>query len=155
MARQRKFVTIGLVILAAICAGGRLALGAEPRIHYDNQCITLDGKDLVLFSGAFHYFRCPKELWADRFAKHKGAGFNTVETYVAWDFHEQSPPAGLDDFSKLDMSELHDWLAMATDQFGFNVILRPGPYICAEWDGGGYPQWLWTKKPADFQGSSW
>src|SRR5258707_7619855 len=44
---------------------------------------------------------------------------------------------------------------MATDQFGLNVVLRPGPYICAEWDGGGYPQWLLTKRPADFQGKSW
>jgi Glycosyl hydrolases family 35/Glycosyl hydrolases family 2, sugar binding domain len=157
MMLHRKSVAIGLMSLAAIICGGRLALAAdaEPRIHYDNQCITLDGKDMVLFSGAFHYFRCPKELWHDRFTKLKEAGFNTLETYVAWNYHEQNPPADPDDYSKLDLSEMHDWLAMATDQFGFNVILRPGPYICAEWDGGGYPQWLPTKKPADFKGREW
>jgi hypothetical protein len=122
---------------------------------YDAQCITLDGKDMVIFSGAFHYFRCPKALWADRFAKLKEAGFNTLETYAAWNYHEQSPPKDPDDFSKLDMTELQDWLAMATDQFGFNIILRPGPYICAEWDGGGYPQWLLTKRPKDFKPREW
>ncbi len=125
------------------------------RISYDSQCVSIDGKDLILFSGAFHYFRCPKELWADRFRKLKEAGFNTVETYAAWNYHEQTMPTGPEDFSRLDMTELHDWLAMATDQFGLNVILRPGPYICAEWDGGGYPQWLLTKRPRDFKPAEW
>ncbi len=153
-----KSVVARLIGLAAmICSGSPAALAqdASPRIHYDNQCITIDGKDMVLFSGAFHYFRCPKELWKDRFQKLKEAGFNSLETYVAWNYHEQSPPTDPDDYSKLDLSELHDWLAMATDQFGFYVVLRPGPYICAEWDGGGYPQWLPTKRPADFAGQEW
>jgi len=118
------------------------------RIKYDSQCLTIDGKDTFLYSGSFHYFRCPKALWADRFQKMKDAGLNCVETYVAWNWHEQQPPAGLDDYSKIDMTDLTDWLDMAINRFGFYVILRPGPYICAEWDGGGYPQWLVTKKPA-------
>ena len=103
----------------------------------------------------FHYFRCPKQLWPDRFKKLKEAGFNTLETYAAWNYHEPLPPSGPDDFSKLDMTELHDWLAMATDQFGYYVILRPGPYICAEWDGGGYPQWLLAKRPPKFSRAEW
>ena len=114
------------------------------RLAYDRQCVSVDGHDLLLFSGCFHYFRCPKPLWADRFRTLKAAGFNTLETYVPWNWHEQQVPAGPDDTSKLDMSDLHDWLEMATQQFGFYVVLRPGPYICAEWDGGGYPQWLLT-----------
>lgn len=117
------------------------------RIRYDNQCFIIDGKDTFLYSGSFHYFRCPKPLWAERFRKMKEAGLNCVETYVAWNWHEQQPPASIDDFSKIDMTDLTDWLDMAINQFGFYVILRPGPYICAEWDGGGYPQWLVTKKP--------
>ncbi len=144
-----------LTACGASAAQTSLADAGADRLHYDNQCITIDGKDLVLFSGAFHYFRCPKELWADRFRKLKEAGFNTVETYVAWNFNERTLPDSVDDFSKVDMTDLSDWLAMATDQFGFYVILRPGPYICAEWDGGGYPQWLITKKPADFHGKEW
>ena len=125
------------------------------RLAYDSHCMTVDGKDLVLFSGAFHYFRCPKPLWADRFRTLKNAGFNCLETYAAWDWHEQSPPKGPEDMSKLDMTDLHDWLEMATHEFGFYVILRPGPYICAEWDGGGYPQWLLPLRPAGFTGKMW
>lgn len=142
-----------LLLLATI---GGMALTAPSnstaadlsRIKYDHQCFTIDGHDTFLYSGSFHYFRCPKPLWADRFQKMKDAGLNCVETYVAWNWHEQQPPASLDDFSQVDMTDLTDWLDMAINRFGFYVILRPGPYICAEWDGGGYPQWLVTKRPA-------
>jgi hypothetical protein len=134
--------------LACVSTVNGDATPSPDRVRYDNQCFIIDGKDTFLYSGSFHYFRCPKPLWADRFQKMKDAGLNCVETYVAWNWHEQQPPASPDDFSKVDMTDLTDWLDMAINRFGFYVILRPGPYICAEWDGGGYPQWLTTKKPA-------
>jgi hypothetical protein len=134
--------------LACVAATNADQTPTSDRITYDNQCFIINGKDTFLYSGSFHYFRCPKALWADRFQKMKDAGLNCVETYVAWNWHEQQPPASLDDFSKIDVSDLTDWLDMAINRFGFYVILRPGPYICAEWDGGGYPQWLATKRPA-------
>jgi len=121
------------------------------RIRYDGQCFTIEGKDTFIFSGAFHYFRCPRELWNDRFDKIKAAGFNAVETYVAWNAQEPSMPASVDDYSKVDLKDLDDWLTMA-EAHGLYVILRPGPYICAEWNCGGFPQWLITKRPADFKG---
>lgn len=122
---------------------------AQPdRIRYDGHCLTIDGQDMVIFSGAFHYFRCPKPLWRERFQKIKDAGFNTVETYTAWNWHEREMPAGLDDFSKVNLTDLQDWLKMAHDEFGLYTIIRPGPYICAEWDNGGYPRWLLNFKPA-------
>lgn len=117
------------------------------RIRYDGQCLTIDGKDTFIFSGAFHYFRCPKELWRDRFRKFKEAGFNAIETYVAWNWHEQERPAGPDDFSKMDLSEFAEWMRMAHEEFGFYSIIRPGPYICSEWEVGGYPRWLLLEKP--------
>ncbi len=122
---------------------------AQPdRIHYDGQCLTIDGKDVFIYSGAFHYFRCPKELWPERFQKIKDAGFNCVETYAAWNWSEREMPASTNDFSKVNVSDLDEWLTMA-EEFGLYTIVRPGPYICAEWDGGGYPQWLVAlKKPA-------
>ncbi len=61
-------------------------------IHYDHQCFTIHGHDLYLFSSCFHYFRCARPLWGDRLDKIKGAGFNAVETYVAWNWHQQEPP---------------------------------------------------------------
>ncbi|HTV62334.1 MAG TPA: beta-galactosidase [Verrucomicrobiae bacterium] len=117
------------------------------RIRYDGQCLTIDGKDMFIYSGSFHYFRCPKALWADRFKAIKDAGFNAVETYVPWNYSERQMPSGLNDFSRVDLKDLDDWLTMA-ERFGFYVIVRPGPYICAEWATGGFPQWLLTLKPA-------
>jgi hypothetical protein len=124
------------------------------RIRYDSQCFTIEGKDTFIFSGAFHYFRCPKELWNDRFDKIKAAGFNTVETYVAWNKEEAQMPASPEDYSKIDLKDLEDWLTMA-EAHGLYVILRPGPYICAEWDCGGFPQWLITKRPIDYGNHMW
>jgi hypothetical protein len=137
------------LLIALLIATFSLNAFAAERITYDSQCLTIDGRDVVIYSGAFHYFRCPKELWRDRFRKMKEAGLNTVETYVAWNRHERAEPADVNDFSKIDMSELDEWLTMAEDEFGYYVILRPGPYICAEWDGGGYPQWLMKYRPTD------
>jgi len=148
-----------LLACAALSLGGASLLAQTPtkhfpkpdRIRYDGHCFTIDGKDTFIRSAAFHYFRVPRELWRDRFQKIKDAGFNTVETYVPWNWHERDMPAGLDDFSKVDLSEFEAWLKMAQDEFGFYTIVRPGPFICAEWAGGGYPRWLakfdpWTGK---------
>jgi hypothetical protein len=112
------------------------------RIRYDGHCFTIDGQDTFIRSAGFHYFRTPRELWRDRFQKIKDAGFNTVDTYVPWNWHEREMPAGLDDFSKVDLTEIEAWLKMAQEEFGFYTIVRPGPFICAEWAGGGYPRWL-------------
>lgn len=126
------------------------AFSHPDRIRYDSHCLQIEGKDTFLYGGSFHYFRCPKELWSDRFQKIKDAGFNTVETYVPWNWHERGVPKSPDDFSKVDLTELDEWLTMA-EEFGFYTIVRPGPYICSEWSGGGYPQWLVAlKKPANW-----
>ena len=124
------------------------------RIRYDGQCLTIDGKDTFIFSGSFHYFRCPKALWPERFAKIKAAGFNCVDTYIPWNVHERESPRNLNDFSQVDLRDLEDWLNMA-ETAGLYVIARPGPFICAEWDRGGFPGWLVTKRPADYQAGSW
>ncbi|MGA3065441.1 MAG: beta-galactosidase [Tepidisphaeraceae bacterium] len=136
-------------------AGACSQIPPPPRLAADSHCYKIDGRDTFIFSSAFHYFRCPKPLWPARFQTLKEAGFNTVETYVAWNWHERQPPAGPDDFSQMDMTDLTDWLEMAINRFGFNVILRPGPYICAEWDGGGYPQWLVTRRPDSVDEGHW
>ncbi|WP_195471504.1 beta-galactosidase [Bacteroides xylanisolvens] len=124
------------------------------RIRYDRQCIQIEGKDVFLFSAAFHYFRVPQPLWADRFRKLKDGGFNCVETYIPWNWHERKMPRSPQDESCLDMKELDDFLKMAED-FGLYVIVRPGPYICAEWSGGGFPQWIMQKKPAKTTFDTW
>ncbi len=103
-------------------------------IRYDNNTFYVNGKETFIFSGSFHYFRCDPNQWMDILQKIKAAGFNTVDTYVPWNFHELEK-------GKVDLSMLDDFLKMCK-HMGFYVIIRPGPYICAEWDGGGFPRWL-------------
>jgi len=112
------------------------------RIHYSGDCMTIDGKDVFIYSAAFHYFRTPQALWRDRLTKIKEAGFNTVETYVPWNIHEREMPKGLDDYSQVDTKQLEAFLDMVHNEFGMYSIVRPGPFICAEWAGGAYPRWL-------------
>lgn len=88
-------------------------------------------------SGAVHYFRIHPALWEDRLQRVAAMGLNTVETYVAWNFHERS--RGEVDFT--GPRDLARFIATAGD-LGLDVIVRPGPYICAEWDFGGLPAWL-------------
>ncbi|MCA1596300.1 MAG: beta-galactosidase [Chloroflexi bacterium] len=108
-------------------------------VRYDHQAFTVRGRDVYLFSGCFHYFRCPPELWNDRLDKIAAAGFNTIETYVAWNFHEPRP-------GKADLRQLDEFLT-ACEHHHLWVIVRPGPYICAEWDVGGLPRWLAAQHP--------
>ena len=116
------------------------------RIRYDSRCLQIEGHDVFLLSGTFHYFRTPEPLWRDRLEKIRAAGFNCVETYVPWNWHEREMPLSPDDFSKVDLSELDHFLTLA-EEVGLYAIVRPGPYICAEWSGGGFPQWIMRKRP--------
>lgn len=125
------------------------------RVHYDGDCFTIEGEDIFILSAAFHYFRCPQELWRDRFTKIKEAGFNTVETYVPWNWHERNMPSGLTDFSQCNFDDLKAWLKMAHEEFGLYTIVRPGPFICAEWAGGAYPRWLAKHCPEKYETSFW
>lgn len=99
------------------------------RIRYDQHCFTIEGRDIFILSAAFHYFRVPQELWRDRFRKIKEAGFNTVETYVPWNWHERTMPRNVKDYSQCDFDDLKAWLKMAHEEFGLYTIVRPGPFI--------------------------
>lgn len=125
------------------------------RVRYDNDCFTIEGKDVFVLSAAFHYFRVPQELWRDRFRKIKEAGFNTVETYVPWNWHERRMPRNVKDFSQCHFDDLKAWLRMAHEEFGLYTIVRPGPFICAEWAGGAYPRWLAKYCPEKYETSFW
>lgn len=96
-----------------------------------------NGTPITLLSGAIHYFRVVPEYWRDRLAKLKACGFNTVETYVPWNLHE--PKEGQFNFEGI--ADLVRFVQTAGD-LGLHVIVRPSPYICAEWEFGGLPGWL-------------
>ena len=99
----------------------------------------LDGEPFRILSGAIHYFRVHPDLWADRIRKARLMGLNTIETYVPWNEHSPTPGVFHTD-GGLDLGRFLDLVA---DE-GMQAIVRPGPYICAEWDNGGLPAWLFT-----------
>ncbi|BFZ25985.1 hypothetical protein BsWGS_29024 [Bradybaena similaris] len=106
-------------------------------LTFHNRVFFLNGQPFRIFSGAVHYFRIIPEYWEDRLKKLKACGLNTVETYVAWNLHEPSP--GVFNFN--GMLDLKKFITLAA-RLGLYVILRPGPFICSEFDFGGLPGWL-------------
>ncbi len=97
----------------------------------------LNGQPFKIISGAIHYFRVVPEYWQDRLEKLKAMGCNTVETYIPWNMHE--PKKGQYRFDgMLDIKRF----VITAQKLGLYVILRPSPYICAEWEFGGLPGWL-------------
>lgn len=111
-----------------------------PVLQTDQTGFLLDGKPFRFLSGGLHYFRVHPEQWEDRLRKARLMGLNTVETYVPWNLHQPRPDRFVLD-GGLDLPRFLD-LAAAE---GLHVLLRPGPYICAEWEGGGLPSWLLTE----------
>ncbi|PNF23705.1 hypothetical protein B7P43_G02480 [Cryptotermes secundus] len=104
----------------------------------------LNKKNITIFSGAIHYFRVHPDYWRDRLRKLRAAGFNAVETYIPWNLHE--PERDKYDFGhgSSDMSLFLDvvkYIKTAQEE-DLLVLVRPSPYICAEWDFGGMPSWL-------------
>lgn len=106
-------------------------------LSYNKEEFLLDGKPFRILSGSIHYFRVVEEYWEDRLKKLKACGFNTVETYTCWNLHE--PREG--EFVFEGMLNIEKFIDTAKD-LGLYVIIRPGPYICAEFDFGGLPAWL-------------
>ena len=118
------------------------APAAEAMIHEDGRGFTINGQFVYVASGSIHYARVPRALWRDRLLRLKRAGFNTVETYAFWNFHE--PRENQWDFT--GDKDFGAFLATA-QELGLYAIVRVGPYVCAEWDSGGYPLWLKFKPP--------
>ncbi len=101
-----------------------------------------DRKPIQIHSGEIHYARIPKEYWRHRLKMAKAMGLNTIATYVFWNYHNTAP--GIWDF-KTGNRNISEFITIAKEE-GLNVILRPGPYACAEWEFGGYPWWLQKNK---------
>lgn len=100
-----------------------------------------DGEPFQIISGAVHYFRIVPEYWRDRLEKLKNMGCNTVETYIPWNFHE--PRRG--EFLWSGRHDVQRFIKIA-GELGLYVIVRPSPYICAEWEFGGLPSWLLAER---------
>ncbi|HEY6372742.1 MAG TPA: glycoside hydrolase family 35 protein [Candidatus Sulfotelmatobacter sp.] len=138
--RPRRIPLI-IFLCAALALASSLsrARNAPPPHHIgiEGDHFVLDGKPLQIISGELHYERIPREYWRDRLQKARAMGLNTISTYVFWNLHEPKP--GVYDFTGL--LDVAAFVRIAQEE-GLYVILRPGPYACAEWDLGGLPAWL-------------
>lgn len=131
-----------MIILCFLVLFVDLSIESSFTIDYENNRFLRDGQPFQYISAGIHYFRVPHEYWEDRLAKIKAAGLNAIQTYVPWNFHEPQPGKYL----WTGDQNLEKFLKIAA-RYDLVVILRPGPYICAEWENGGFPYWLVSKYP--------
>jgi beta-galactosidase len=110
---------------------------AQHTFALSDSVFLLDGKPFQMISGEMHYPRVPREAWRARMKMAKAMGLNTIGTYVFWNVHE--PQRGHYDFS--GNNDVAEFVRIAKEE-GLWVVLRPSPYVCAEWEFGGYPYWL-------------
>ena len=103
-------------------------------------------EEFRLYGGTIHYFRVHPSEWEDRLQKLKDSGLNTVETYIAWNVHSRHE----DEFFIDETNDFVKFIEIA-EKLGLYVIVRPGPYICAEWEMGGLPSWLLNVRDIKFR----
>jgi beta-galactosidase len=133
-----RFHGLLTAVLAVACATpAAVAAQQHTALVADSGRFLLNGAPYQIIAGSMHYARIPRADWRQRLQMARAMGLNTITTYVFWNFHEPTP--GVYDFSGR-----HDIAAYirTAQEVGLHVILRPGPYVCAEWDLGGYPAWL-------------
>lgn len=134
---KNKFIIFLILILMSV----QTSIQASEKFEAGDGTFLLDGKPFVVKAAELHYPRIPKEYWEQRIKMCKALGMNTVCLYVFWNSHEPKP----DNFDFTGQNDLREFvkLCQANDM---KVILRPGPYVCAEWEMGGLPWWLLKKK---------
>jgi len=130
-----------LSVLLCLLFSTAFAQKGKHTFALSDSSFVLDGKPFVIISGEMHYPRVPREAWRQRMKMAKAMGLNTIGTYVFWNLHE--PQKGKFDFS--GNNDVAEFVKIAKEE-GLWVILRPSPYVCAEWEFGGYPYWLQNEK---------
>jgi len=130
-----------LLVSVPATAAAQAYPAAQRSFRVENGRFLLDGKPFQIIAGSMHYPRMPRADWRIRLRMAKAMGLNTITTYTFW--NENEPEPGVFDFAgRRDVAE---FIREAQSE-GLYVILRPGPYVCAEWEWGGYPAWL-LKQP--------
>ncbi len=131
-----------LLVIIFCCLSFGFAQKTTHSFAFDENDFLLDGKPFVMIAGEMHYARISKEYWRHRLQMARAMGLNTITTYVFWNYHEPKP--GEFDF-KTENRNIVEFIRIAEEE-GLWVIVRPGPYACAEWEFGGYPAWLLKEK---------
>lgn len=121
-----------MVLASSVFAQPKIT--APAHIRWDRHSFIIENRPVILFGGSMHYFRIPEAEWDAQLRNISADGFNLIDTYVPWSIHE--PEEG-----KFDFGPLQRFLDLAK-RYGLYVVARPGPYICSEFDQGGFPRWL-------------
>ena len=107
-------------------------------VALDARGVSIEGRYRTILCSSLFYFRIPEGLWADRMKKIRAAGYNTIDVYFPWNFHELERDTW---DLETGMRDVRTFLGLAARN-GLWVVARPGPYICSEWDGGALPAYL-------------
>ncbi|CAI0628311.1 unnamed protein product [Linum tenue] len=125
------------LLLVLLCSSTIWVSSVTAAVTYDSKAIVVNGKRRILLSGSIHYPRSTPEMWPDLIQKAKDGGLDVIQTYVFWNGHEPSPGQ----YYFEDRYDLVKFVKLV-QQAGLYVNLRIGPYVCAEWNFGGFPVWL-------------
>ncbi|MGI8950415.1 MAG: beta-galactosidase [Chitinophagaceae bacterium] len=140
-----KKISLLVVLLTAINCN--LFGQQQHPFEIKNGAFIYDNKPIKIYSGEMHFARVPEPYWKQRLQMIKAMGLNTVSTYVFWNYQETAP--GVWNW-QTDNHNIREFIKTA-QQVGLMVILRPGPYACAEWEFGGYPWWLQKEKTLEIR----
>ena len=136
---MKRILLIPALLFCLVCP--IFSQTAQHTFALGDSTFMLDGKPLQIISGEMHCTRIPRAYWRDRMKKAKAMGLNTIGTYVFW--NAQEPEEGKFDFT--GNNDIAEFVRTAKEE-GLWVVLRPSPYVCAEWEFGGYPYWLLKNK---------
>lgn len=139
--KNLRYLVCLLALPLAILTDSEKANAQQHTFALSDSTFLLDNKPFQIISGEIHYPRVPREAWRQRMKMAKAMGLNTIGTYVFWNLHE--PEKNKFDFS--GNNDIAEFVRIAKEE-GLWVILRPSPYVCAEWEFGGYPYWLQNEK---------
>lgn len=140
MMNRLRLLTL-VLLLCLFGVSNASAQSSEQRFEVGENTFLLNGKPFVVKAAEVHYPRIPREYWEHRIQMCKSLGMNTLCLYVFWNLHEQRP----DEFDFSGNKDIAAFCRLA-QKHGMYVIVRPGPYVCAEWEMGGLPWWLLKKK---------
>lgn len=147
--KQTSKIFLSLALMSSLATGAFAApaTGLAPQVDSKNTFVAgdktflLNGKPFVVKAAEIHYPRIPREYWEHRIKMCKALGMNTICIYIFWNLHEQQEGV----FNFTGQNDVAEFCRLAK-KHGMYVIVRPGPYVCAEWEMGGLPWWLLKKK---------
>lgn len=147
--KQTSKIFLSLALMSSLTTGAFAApaTGLAPQVDSKNTFVAgdktflLNGKPFVVKAAEIHYPRIPREYWEHRIKMCKALGMNTICIYIFWNLHEQQEGV----FNFTGQNDVAEFCRLAKKN-GMYVIVRPGPYVCAEWEMGGLPWWLLKKK---------